>query len=538
MADRPLEGSVDSGGAALDGPDWLATRPERFAAPGSGVWAALAFAVAAGAIFAVHVPVFDHYVFGDDFSPLADIASRTTWQYVRDLFLLHDLTPNWRFLTGLFYLGAYRAFGLNAFPFFLASVLVHSATAGLIFWLVWRVLGQVWPSFLAAAFFGLGAAHVPTVGQVTAFNNVLGAFLVMLAIVTLYEGLARGRTWWFVASSASFAAAVASTESVALLAPVLALVALWRFSSVEGWWREPRQWARLALLTAPYVVIGGGALIALGACRCTSAASVYAGGDHVLSNLWLYLGRLVYPIGMEFPGQIGSAHLAAGLTAATIATALLVLGPPLARICVVFLLLALIPFLPIDLWAAARYTYLAAVPFSILAAIVFAEAARFGGRLTPALPALLALAAAGVVALNGWQTWEQNEEMKARSADWEALATGLQETYPELPAGSTVYVRGGPLTDVLLQCAVLPAVGEVLWGEAKLFTFLEGDFETYRIRPGYEVFVADAMPGGFVPVNVPIAARSELGSDRFTLLPHVAPGITGNLCRPGVPTLP
>jgi hypothetical protein len=494
--------------------------------------------VTVGAIFLVHLPVLGHYFFGDDFVPLADIASRSTWGYVADLFLVRDLTPNWRFLTGLFYLSAYRAFGLNAVPFFLASVLVHMATAGLVLILVRRTVDAVWPAFFAAGLFGLSASHVPTVGQVTAFNNVLSTFLLLASVVLLYEGLVRQQLrWWLVASVAAFAAAVAANESSALLAPVLGLVALWKLPKGDGWWRDPGEWVRLSILSAPYAAIGAGALIVFGLCRCTEAADLYASGDHLVSNLWLYLGRLLYPIGMDFPGHISTAHLAAGLSVAALAAAALVLGPALARICVVFLFLALIPFLPIDLWTASRYTYLAAVPFSILAALLFAEAARYGGRLTPALPALVMLLAVGVVGLNAWQTWEQNEVIESKTADWRMLVTGLQETFPELPAGSTVYVRGGPVTDILFQCAVLPAVGEVLWGDAKLFTFLEGEFDTYRIRPGYEVFVADAQQGSFVPVRIEIASPSELRSGGVTLLPHVAPEAKGNLCLPGVQTL-
>ena len=417
------------------------------------LWAGAALAAVAGAIFIVHAPVLNHYFFGDDFVPLADAASRSTWGYVRDLFLLRDLTPNWRLLPGLFYLGAYRAFGLNAFPYLLTSVLAHVGTAGLIFWLVRRAMGTVWPAFLAAAFFGLTAAHVSTVGHVTAFNNVLSGFLLMLSLVTLYEGLARRRLrWWGVASALSFAGAIASNESVAVLAPVPGLVVLWKVSEVDGWWRQPQEWRRLALLSAPYGLIGGAALIGFGACRCTEAASVYSVGV-VFENFWIYLGWLLYPIGLELPGRVGTAHLAAGLVVVALALAMLLRGPALARVCVAFLLLALIPYLPLHFFLATRYVYLAAIPFSILAALLFAEAAAYGGRITPLLPPALALVALSVLGLYGWQTWSQNEFIADGSAQWRQLVTGLQERYPELPRRSQVYVRGGPLTDPLSSAA-------------------------------------------------------------------------------------
>lgn len=538
MTDRLTEGSAGSGGEAPGVRSRLVAQPERMVALGGSLWAGVALAAAAGAIFFVHLPVLTHYFFGDDFVPLADIASRSTWGYVKDLFLSRDLTPNWRFLTGLFYLASYRAFGLNAFPFLLANVLVHIGTAGLMFWLVWRVMGAVWPAFLAAAFFGLSAAHVPTVGQVTAFNNVLAGFLLMLALVTLYEGLVRGQLrWWGFASVVSFAGAIAANESAAVLAPVLGLVVLWQVSEVDGWWQEGRQWARLALLSAPYALLGGAALISFRACECTEASrgGIFGIGDHLFGNLWIYLGRLLYPIEMEPPGDVGAAHLAAGAVVAMLAIAALLRGPALARISVVFLLLALVPYLPIKLWSAARYTYVAAIPFSILAALLFAAVAGYSKRLTPVLPALLALVAFGVLGLYGWQTWNQNQVIAGGSVRWQTMLVGLREQYPDLPNGSTVYVHGGPFTGPLLQCKVLPAVGELLWGDVKLFTFYTTYLVGHRTRPGYAVFVAEYQGGQMVPLSIPEASPSELNDERVVLLPHVSPEATGNLCRPDVP---
>ena len=504
MADQLVEGSAGLEADEVRPGGWLMMRPARVLTLGSGLRTAVASAAAAGAIFVVHVPVLDHYFFGDDFVPLADITSRSTWGYVRDLFLLRDLTPNWRFLTGLFYLGAYRAFGLNAFPYLLASVLVHIATAGLIYLLVRRVTGANWPAFLAAAFFGVTAAHVPTVGQVTAFNNVLAGFLLMAALVTLYEALMGQRLgWWLAASVVAFAGAITANESVLLLAPVFGLVALWKVSEADGWWRDRRQWARLALASAPYAFIGAVGALSFLVCQCTTTSreDIWGLGDHIIGNVWIYLGRLLYPIGMEFPGQPSIAHLVAGRSVVALALAALIFGPALARIAVVLLLLILVPYLPIHWVLAARYVYLAAIPFSILAALLFAEAARYGSRLTPVLPALLAVVAIGVVGVNGWQTWEQNQVFAGKSNDWRALVTGLRERYPDLAEGDKVYVRGGPLTDGLFQFTVLPAVGEVVWGGVVIAALPE-DETFFCIPPGGDMHVVDFDDGRFTPATV------------------------------------
>lgn len=491
---------------------------------------AAAVALVAAIILIVNRPVLSHYFYGDDFIPLADIASRSTWGYVGDLVLMRDLTPNWRVLPGLYYYANYEAFGLNAFPFLLGSVAVHVATAGLIFVLVRRATGATWPGFLAGAFFGVTAAHVPTVGQVTAFNNVLATFFVMFALVALYESLERdGSLWWLVPSVVAYFGAVASNESTAVLAPLFALVVLWRLTvnSLSG----APDLGRSIVYAAPFAAIGVATLATLGLCQCTEADSSWAFGANLNGNLWIFLGRLLYPVGLEPPGEVGLAHQVAGACAAALAMIALLHGPGLARIAVIFLALALLPYLPIDSWTAGRYVYLAAAPFSILAALYFWELGRYFRRLSPVLPAALALVALGVLGLYGWQTWEQNQFIAKESTRWKSMVTALQATYPELPPDSTVYTRGARIADPLTQCAVLPAAGEVLWGESKLFTSLYGDLSPLRIKPGYHVYVADFQGGRFVPVDVPVATPAELNDPNVRLLPHVEPEATGNLCQ-------
>lgn len=499
---------------------------------------ALALIATIAAVFAVQAPVLSHYFFNDDFVPLADIATRSTSRYVKDLFLLRDLTPNWRFLTGLFYLVEYRAFHLHALPYLLVTVLFHTATAALIFWLVRRATKNDWPAILAAGFFGVSAATVPTVGQITALNNVLAGFFVTLAIVLLFEALDRERpsALLYVASVAAFAASIASNESASVTAPVLGLIALWKAPRAAAWWRQTSEWMRVALYAAPFAALGSAALIGFGTCGCTEA-ELYS-RDNIIDNVWLYFGRLLYPIGLEFPGHAGTAHLVTGLIVAGLAVLALVRGPALARIAALFLFLAVAPYLPIDIWAAQRYTYLASIPFAILAAFFFLEVGRYATRMSPALTAVVALLALAAIALNGWQTLAQNAEQADASDRWRQLVTAVDAAYPNVPPKSTVYVRGGPVVDELAQCSVMPAIGEVLWGGAKLFTLPKQQLANYRARPGYHVYVGDFAGGRIVPQPVAVATAAELQSTDIFLLPHISPDATGNVCRLDVPLLP
>jgi len=469
-----------------------------------------AFLTVAACIFFVQLPVLRFYFAGDDFVPLGDIASHSAWGYIHNLFLLNDPTPNWRFLTGLVYFALYRAFGASAFAFLLTSLLVHIATAALIFRFVRRHTGAIWPAALAAALFGMSAAHVPTVAYAMAFTHVFGTFLIMLAVVTIDEALDHEHPgWWRAASVACFAAAVAANEPVAVFAPLLALIAFWRCSQVrEG---RQREWPVGVLLASAYFLISEAAISSLAACKCTAASDLTGPGMHIFGNIWIYLGRLLYPIGLEWPGEVSNAHIVAGCIVLAVMGLALVRGPAVARIVVVFLALALAPYLPVNWFLAPRYVYLAAVPFSILVALLVAEVGRHVRRLSPALPALLAVVALAAIGLSAWQTWEQNQTLAVDSARWRTLVTGLHQRYPTLPGGSRVYVRGGPLADPLWQQQVMPAIGMVLWKDVELFTAPESARELCAAPRG-ETFVLDYDGGALTPVREVSGPPAELVS--------------------------
>jgi len=488
-------------------------------------------AIVVVATIAAQAPVLSHYFFGDDFVPLADVGSRGTGEYLKDLFLLDDITPNWRFLTGVFYLVWFEAFGTNALPYLATAVAFHAGAAALVFHFVRRGSGSVAAALVAGLVFGLTPASVPTVGQVTAINNVFGGFFVMLSIVLVYESFERSpRVVWAVGSVLAFATAIAANESVAVLAIVPALVAFWR-----AYQRDGADWLRAgALYAAPFAILGLAALIGFGAaCECTEAADdrLYGTGDHVVDNVFIFTGRLLYPVGLEPLGDVGTTHLLAGIALIGVAAYAFIAGPTFTRIAVVFLVLALVPYIPLKLWSAPRYVYVASIPFAMLAGILLVDIAGRVRSLSPVLPAVVSTLAIGALGLFVWQTWSQNEEFDDKTRPWQALVEGVEEALPNVPAQSTVYVVGSSLDDPLLQCVVMPSLGEVVWGETKLFTFPRGD-ETYRLRPAYSVFLLEETERGFNLEDVPVAG---LGDEGATLLPHVPPEAEGNLCVEEIP---
>src|SRR3990172_7605456 len=105
----------------------------------------------------------------------------------------------------------------------------------------------------------------------------------------------------------------------------------------------------------------------------------------------------------------------------------------------------------------------------------------------------------------------------------------MQERYAELPEGSRVYIRGGPLTDAIWQFYVLPSVGEVLYGGGVVVA-VPGRGAPFCIPPGTAGYVVDYDGGRFTPVWEVAPASKEppppgfaIGCPAFTLQPLTKP---------------
>jgi hypothetical protein len=201
----------------------------------------------------------------------------------------------------------------------------------------------------------------------------------------------------------------------------------------------------------------------------------------------------------------------AGSAVALLALVALVRGPRLARVAVLFLGLALVPYAPLHWALAPRYVYLAAIPFAMVAGLLAAQVGAAGRALTPLAPAALGVLAAGAIALHAWQSVEQNASFKAETDDYRELVVALEERFPDLPESDKVYVRGGPLTLPLLQFTVLPSIGEVLYGGVVIAAVDEAS-EEFCDTPGGRVHVLDYNGGAFTPVVDPAVVHCPVAT--------------------------
>jgi protein O-mannosyl-transferase len=286
---------------------------------------------------------------------------------------------------------------LNAAWFHGANILLHAASAALVFVLLRRVVATFRggtpdgktdaAAALGAVFFALHPLQVEPVAWISGLRDVLGGFLGLAALVVIFGGerfsVARwaGATVLFVASLAAKPAGVA----LPLVAGVLAF-APFRWS-----------WRQMAAGLGPWLLIGA-AWVAV-TTRAQWAAELAAG----LVPLWarplvaldalaFYLGKTFVPLGLAADyGRAPDTVLAAGWLWWTW------LGP----VALMAVLIAVRPLriylVPFAIFAAALLPTLGLVPFNFQLVSTVADRYAYLALLGPALAVALAVGQVGRV---------------------------------------------------------------------------------------------------------------------------------------------
>jgi hypothetical protein len=159
----------------------------------------------------------------------------------------------------------------------------------------------------------------------------------------------------------------------------------------------------------------------------------------------------------------------------------LVRGPNLARVAVAGVALALLPYVPVEIWTASRYSYSAVAFFAPLVAITGywaydrVRSTHPAARIPAAMLALIAVAT--VASLYGWQTYAQDRRSGIGTDRWQRLVNELQANYRDVPDGTTIYIVDGPWTNPMEQYTWVPSVARALYGDAAAFNLPRGTLQ-------------------------------------------------------------
>ncbi len=132
----------------------------------------------------------DRYVLDNPHVKEGLTGESVTWAFARPHYHM------WHPVTTLSFLLDYELFGLNPAGYHLVNLLFHLANTLLLFWVLFRMTGAVWPSVFVAAVFAVHPLQVESIAWVAERKNVISGFfwlLTMLAYVRYAERPGVGR---------------------------------------------------------------------------------------------------------------------------------------------------------------------------------------------------------------------------------------------------------------------------------------------------------------------------------------------------------
>jgi tetratricopeptide (TPR) repeat protein len=195
------------------------------------------YALLALAIVVAFEPLrHNDFVSYDDYSYVTQnshITGGVRWQSV-----LWALTnPHyhmWHPLTSLSHMLDCQLFGLKPFRHHLTSLLIHIGSTLLLFWLLKKTTGAIWPSVFVAAAFGLHPLQVESVAWAAERKNVMSGLFWMLTIAAYIRYAARPGIGRYLFVFFVFALCIMTKPTVVTLPFVLLLLDYWPLDRIQG----------------------------------------------------------------------------------------------------------------------------------------------------------------------------------------------------------------------------------------------------------------------------------------------------------------
>lgn len=163
--------------------------------------------------------------------------------------LTNSYSNNWHPVSWLSHMLDCSVYGFHAGGHHLTNVLLHAANAVLLFLVLWRMAGALWPAAFVAAVFAIHPLKAESVAWVTERKDVLSGLFFMLTLAA-YVGYVRHRPSFvrYLAVALLFALGLMSKPMLVTLPFVLLLLDYWPLGRV----RETHQIQVCGAFHAPY----------------------------------------------------------------------------------------------------------------------------------------------------------------------------------------------------------------------------------------------------------------------------------------------
>lgn len=378
----------------------------------------------------------------------------------------HVHSGNWHPLTSLSHMLDCQFFGLNAGSHHLVNVLLHTGAVVLLFLVLTRMTGSLWPSAFVSAVFGIHPLRVESVAWIAERKDVLSAvffMLTLLAYIRYVRAPSRGK---YCVVGILFALGLMAKPMLVTLPFVLLLLDYWPLNRwILG------NLGKVGVRTLPELILEKAPLLALSA--ASSAATLFAQTEalstaeqlpfvpriaNAVANYLIYIWKMIWPVDLAllypYPSSISAASVA-GATLLLIAITILVF---LARRRAPYLLTGWLWYLGMLVPTiglvhvgrqayADRYTYLPQIGLYIMVAWGAAQLTKtWSSRQTILTAATVAI----IAALTGI-TWAQLSYWRDAEPLWQHTIAVTQNNYIAHAFLADLLMRKNRVADSLAQ---------------------------------------------------------------------------------------
>jgi tetratricopeptide (TPR) repeat protein len=163
----------------------------------------------------------DKYVTQNPLVKMGLAPESVTWAFTS------TYLSNWHPLTWLSHMLDCHLFGAEPFWHHLINLLFHIANTLLLFWLLKKMTGWIWPSAFVAAAFALHPLHVESVAWVSERKDVLSGLFWMLTIAAYIQYTKHLGMGWYLLVFLAFGLGLMAKPMVVTLPFVLLLLDYW-----------------------------------------------------------------------------------------------------------------------------------------------------------------------------------------------------------------------------------------------------------------------------------------------------------------------
>jgi hypothetical protein len=417
-----------------------------------GLVAALPLAGILAIAAAVNVPTLHDYFHGDDYLAFVDMVSKPALKHMWEVVNFNDADVYWRPLGELYYLAIWSVFGLNEVAFHAANITVFLITLVLLYTFCMQAGFGRYVALGACAFLTLFPNHAVSVSWITNGSRLVAVMFALSSLVMLQKALTTRKLRYEALAFLAFVLAALADETSLSLAPLALVYPIFFERAQPGF--SKRTMTRLLPYAALALTLGPLQFIVT---KDDPSFSAIGFGGQMPQHFWALTSKLVLPSfdSISF-SEIRPEQWIAGAAAMAVLALALVWGSNRLRFLVLWVALGIAPF---TIWlnpiAPARYVYMAAVPFAVIASWAAVSVfewlrssspglfvSRKAATSTVVVSALLILVAF-LGSVGASMTRERDRAFANDTEPYRILADGLKASAPQVPKGSRIVIYYG-----------------------------------------------------------------------------------------------